>query len=311
MDVPAPAAPTASKTHLTVHKLLQRAAIPPRVFHLARGLTDASRSTFSSHITITRTGMHLPLDLRRGQDGTALHRDAIHGGLVGFSPSITYDELTRNVTPVRIVSRRETSDSRLKPRRARESLRFMRRTAHLREREHSDERLLKQCVHNNTEPGALAARRHDGDAEGAPRQQQPQSVRVWESFSARERLLPAFQPCMVGRAWCEELGVDNRLVEILPSWFVYAPRVRSTKVCGYVSFLESRYSTSDWKYLMRRVVPDCVFDDDARRVHFQNLTGDVFMRMRLASCIREYDTANLNRALDALRLCKYYRDAFV
>lgn len=306
-----PGAAGCLKTLRGIQTLLRRARVPPDVFHLSARLPEAQRASLSTHVAITRTGMHLPLDLRRGRGGVAVHTDPVHGGAVPFAHGRAYDDLVRSTSPVRIVARREGVAARLRPRRTRDSLLHMRRIVKARAREHVQDRHTRRRVHDNAEPirpssGAFDA---NGRYRRTPRRRPTQPV--WERLRARECLLPAFQPCMVGLTWCEELACDDRLVEVLPSWFVYSPRVRATRVTGYVAFLKSRYSTIDWERLMRQVVPDCVFGEDPLRVHYQNLTCNVFMRMRLATCVLAHDACNLARGVDALGLCEYYRRAFV
>lgn len=311
MERPGAATAAHPKTLRAIQTLLRRARVPPDVFHESTRLTESQRASLSTHVAITRSGMHLPLDLRRGRDGVAVHTHPVHGGVVPFAHASAYDDLVRSTSPMRIVARREGVASRLRPRRTRDSLMHMRRIVRARAREHVEDRHARRRVHDNAEPispsrGALAA---NGRYLQPPRRRPTQAV--WERLRARECLLPAFQPCMVGLTWCEQLAIDDRLVEVLPSWFVYSPRVRAARVSGYVSFLKSRYSTTDWELLMRQVVPDCVFGEDPLRVHYQNLTCNVFMRMRLATCVREHDTCNLARAIGALGLCEHYRRAFV
>ena len=117
---------------------------------------------------------------------------------------------------------------------------------------------------------------------------------------------------MVGLSDAQSLHQDDRLIQLFPSWFMLKGGVHKDNLHDYLRFLSTRYSDNDWNRLCTCIVPDKVFDEhDDATVHYQNLPGLTFMKMRLLRCIRENVPDDVATCLAGCDLCDYFRKAFV
>jgi hypothetical protein len=122
---------------------------------------------------------------------------------------------------------------------------------------------------------------------------------------AVHRLPVVFQKWMCA-SWSRYVNV----MEIYPEWFVYTQRVRHFNILRIERELKRRYSDTDWKSMMARIIADPVFTCETR-CEFQNLPASVFVRMRLLRCVEEQRPRELRKALEAVDLCKEYKNVFL
>ena len=255
-------------------------------------------SIYSDMLWVFEDGMNIPFDI----DVNGYHSDPIVGGVVPFHSRETFKY--PNGYPVWFLQRGKEEDARAENS-ITESLALIKFRKELSSREDKQRRYEGKCHLSNISPCE-----HDDCTVICPKSH----YGTHDTFSSishlRSSMLPCIQPWMVGMKYSNELLKDDRFIEVLPSWFVFAPRVKYDKMAGFIKFLKTRYSETDWNLKMKKIVPNRVFDDCVKRFHYQNIRGYVFFNMRLLFCIERFDSENLEKAVQNSDISQYYRTAF-